>query len=151
MFLPTTVIFFLIQGRTILFTGGSDTVTLINAFPYLINALIIQSIAIFLYGSIFFLFAVFFSKPLLPALLVAFVDVIFSYTPFADLMGAVSPAYHIRSIARQLQIYQRNENVIYLVGGTSDAGSPFVITYLIIICLLLSFFFFRRKDLHQTL
>ncbi|MHA1168558.1 MAG: hypothetical protein ACTSP4_01715 [Candidatus Hodarchaeales archaeon] len=151
MFIPTTVIFFFIQGRSIPLISSTSDITLMTTFPYLVNAIIIQCVAIFLYGAIFFLFAVFFTKPLLPALLVTFVDVIFSYTPFVDLMGAVSPAYHIRSIARQLQIYNRNENIIYLIGGTADAGSPFVVSYLIIICLLLSIYFFRRKDLHQTL
>jgi ABC-type transport system involved in multi-copper enzyme maturation permease subunit len=149
MFFPPTILLFFVQGRTLSLSCVIWPSCYERAIPFLFNALLVEMMAIVLYGAIFFLFAVIFSRPLLPALLVTFIDVFFANTPFANLIGAFSPAYHIRSIAYQLQIVVRGTNVIHLVNpGFENPGSPFAIIYLTVICLILAIFFFRRKDLH---
>ncbi|MFW9991234.1 MAG: hypothetical protein ACFFD4_04165 [Candidatus Odinarchaeota archaeon] len=149
MFFPPTIILFALQGHALAVSCSAGSTCLESVLPFLINALLIEFIAIILYGAIFFLFAIIFSRPLLPALLVAFIDVFFSNTPFAGVFGSFSPAYHLRSITYQLQLVRRGTAVVHLITGYDNPSSPFSIVYITTICLFLAIFFFRRKDLHH--
>jgi len=156
MFFPATIILFFFMGRSLALSSDIWSANLGSALPLLVNALLIEFMAIVLYGALFFFFAIVFSKPMLPSLLVAFVDFFFANTPFAGILGAFSPAsYHLQAITYQLQVVNFGSTAIHLISdsylmGYENSNSMNSIINLTIICLFLTIFFFRRKDLHHN-